>query len=85
MARFIGSQTTMMEQPQYRVWIAWGHRMDFYAVDGPADAALAIDEEGLGSMALGLEELEEDGYHEWYDADARDIHEWIEERDGEEN
>jgi len=84
MARFIGSQTTM-EQPQYRVWIGQGGRMDFYAATSPADAADILENEGLGSLMAGLEELEEDGYHEWYDADGRDIDEWIEERDGEEN
>jgi 2-iminoacetate synthase ThiH len=91
MARFIGSQTTTseMERPQLRVWIAHrsrsSHSMSFYAANSPADAADILENEGLGSMMAGLEELEEDGYHEWYDADGRDIDEWIEERDGEEN
>ena len=77
MARFIGSQTTM-EQPQYRVWIGQGGRMDFYAATSPADAADILENEGLGSLMAGLEELEEDGYHEWYDEHGCDIDEWIE-------
>ena len=49
--------------------------MDFYAVDSPEEArelirklALSdLEDENVEWNAFGLEELEPDGYHEWYD------------------
>ena len=83
MATLIRESRTTGAQPRYQVWHAFNipNNMDFYAVESPEEARTLISElvradlasPFISSNAFGLEELEEDGYHEWYDEEGRSI------------
>ncbi len=77
------------EQPRYRVWEASNVGARHYAVESPQKAADFINRRAEEMLlnprvvwnTFGLEELEEDGYHEWYDEQGRDIDDLIDEEE----
>lgn len=83
MATLIRSVRSAGEEPRFRVWHAYNvpNNMDYYEVADPKEArslirrlALAdLRNPSISSNAFGLEELESDGYHEWYDEEGDSI------------
>ena len=83
MSTLIAEHHSSGQPPHYRVWHAYNvpNNMDYYAVAGPKEAEALIRQLTLADLkdpcvvtnAFGLEELEADGYHEWYDPEGKDI------------